>query len=138
MSGEYSFDVCDVCVPGFQWIWNHLLSGTNVQARRYFEPRIPRVRFFTRRACAVRLVGYMRSLQSFGRTQAAIVRVKSALALIQRLWKDAAVIRHHQRDAFLDQLVAFEGRMLRANQYKCAPHACITRSQVRCLRLFRA
>jgi hypothetical protein len=90
-----------------------------MQVRRCFEPRLPRIRFYTRRKCAIRLIGYLRSLQAFGHTQGALIRVRKAIASIQRLWKDTVLIRQQQQKLFLEQVLVFEGRLLRSNQIRC-------------------
>jgi hypothetical protein len=95
-----------------------------MQSRRFFEPRVPRIRFVSRRRCAIRLVAFVRALHAMSRTQAAILRVKNSLHCIQTLWRDVAAIRREQRAVFMEQLGAFEVRLLRANARKCASLPC--------------
>lgn len=90
-----------------------------MQSRRFFEPRVPRIRFLTHRRCALRILAFARSLHTMSRTQAAIMRVKNSLRCIQTLWRDVAAIRREQRTIFLELLLAFEGRQLRANARRC-------------------
>ena len=63
---------------------------------------------------------FMRSMVAMSKTQAALLRVKSNLSMIQRLWRDVAAIRREQRSVFMRQLLGFEARLLRANSRKCA------------------
>jgi hypothetical protein len=98
-----------------------MLKHEHVQAQRFLEPRVPRLRFISRRRAACRIVEYFRSMLQMGRLQAQLLKVSQSLRLIQRIWRDLHVIRMEQRSLVYTQVIAFETKLVAANR-RCAGH----------------
>jgi hypothetical protein len=97
-----------------------------LQARKYLEPRVPRIRLVARKRAAARICEYIRGTLKMKKLQARLFGLCSVVRLIQSTWRHMKVVRETQRALLLSQVLTYEARLTASNVRFVPTHHCDT------------